>query len=164
MMLRRALLRWQLIAIPVLPLWLLIGWGIFGAGAAGFFLLFLGAGVLFVFLGVLAGLTRLRPGVREERAVGWWDAVATVAFHLAVIGLGCFGPTGVAFGVATVLFGLATFWLTVWELLGEWRQRMSGAAAQASVRPDTAPGQRQAHGYRPPPDDGDVIIVHETGR
>ena len=158
MMLRRALLRWQLIAIPVLPLWLLVGWGVFGAGAGGFFLLFLGSVVLFVFLAVLAGLTRLRPTVRTKRALGGWDAVATAAFHLAVIGLGFFGVTGVAFGAATVLLGLATFWLTLWELLGDWRTRMSAAAAQASVRPNPAPG------YRRPPEDGDVIIVHENGR
>jgi hypothetical protein len=157
MMLRRVLLKWQLIAIPVLPLWLLVGWGVFGAGAAGFFLLFLGTAVLFVFLAVLAGLARLRPTVRTEHALGRWDAAATVAFHLAVIGLGFFGVTGVAFGVATVLLGLATFWLMLWELLGDWRTRMSAAAAQASVRPDAAPR------YRRPPDDGDVIIVHENG-
>lgn len=163
MMLRRVLLKWQLVAIPVLPLWLLIGWGAFASGAGGFFLLFLGAAVLFVFLAVLAGLTRLRPTVRADRAVGWWDAGATVAFHLAVIGLGFFGTTGVVFGLAAVLLGLATFWLTVWELLRDWRQRMSAAAAQASVRPDPARGYRPATGYRPPPDDGDVIIVHETG-
>ncbi|HWD62982.1 MAG TPA: MFS transporter [Humibacter sp.] len=150
----RALLRWQLIAIPVLPLWLLIGYGIFGGGAGGFFLLFLGSAVLFAFQAVIAGLTRLRPRVRERRALGGWDAAALVVWHLALIGLGFFGATGVAFGVASVVLGLGVFWLTVWELTREWRNRVSGAVAEASAAPRPT---------RRPGDDGDVIIVHEGG-
>jgi hypothetical protein len=153
MMLRRALLRWQLFAVPVLPLWLFVGFGVFGR-AGGFFLLFLGAAVLFVFLAVLAGLTRLRPVVRETRALTWWDAAATLAFHVALVGLGFFGATGVAFGVAAIVLGLATFWLNVWELTHEWRERVSSAVARASAPPRRRPG----------PDNGDVIIVHEGGR
>ncbi|GAB3613600.1 MFS transporter [Humibacter ginsengisoli] len=163
MALRRALLRWQLFAVPVLPLWLLVGFGVFGGGVGGFFLLFLGSGVLFVFLAVLAGLTRLRPRVRGEKAPGWWDAAATLAFHLALVGLGFFGATGVAFGVAAVVLGLATFWLTLWELVHEWRDRVSSAVSRASAadaRKQAAEGQSRRRG----PDDGDVIIVHESGR
>ncbi|MHA7986869.1 MFS transporter [Rathayibacter sp. CAU 1779] len=156
MIARRALLKWQLVAVPVLPLWLMVGFGVFG-GSGGFFLLFLGAGVLFLFLGALAGLTRLRPAVRADRAVGWWDVAATVAFHLAVIGLGFFGATGVAFGLAAVVLGLATFWLTVWQLMREWRERVSGAMAQASS------GYGTPQNRRPPPEDLGVIVVHETG-
>lgn len=155
MWLGRALLRWQLVAIPVLPLWLLIGYGIFGAGPAGFFLLFLGSGVLFVFLAVIAGMTRLRPAVGERRALGGWDTVLLVAWHLALIGLGFFGATGIAFGVASVVLGLGVFWLTVWEMAREWRDRVGVVAAQTSTPPRPT---------RRPGDDGDVIIVHETGR
>ena len=165
MIVGRVLLRWQLIAIPVLPLWLLIGYGIFGEGAGGFFLLFLGSGVLFVFQAVIAGLTRLRPAVREDRSLGPWDAVALVVWHLALIGLGFFGPTGLAFGLVSVALGLGVFWLTVWQLVHEWRARVSGAVSQAS---STGPAPR---GPMPrgttsgrPGDDGDVIIVHEAGR
>ncbi len=164
MVLRRALLRWQLFAVPVLPLWLLVGFGVFGGGVGGFFLLFLGSGVLFVFLAVLAGLTRLRPRVREERAPGWWDVAATLAFHLALVGLGFFGATGVAFGVAAVALGLGTFWLTLWELVHEWRDRVSSAVARATAAPrapqQTADGPSRRRGE----DDGDVIIVHESDR
>jgi hypothetical protein len=174
MVLRRALTRWQLFAIPVLPLWLLVGFGVFGSGG-GFFLTFLGSGVLFVLLAVLAGLTRARPFVREHGAMNRADAAATVAFHLAVIGLGFFGPGAIWFGLAAVLLGLATFWLTALELVREWRERVSGAVARASGRapragadsgenPDhTAPRtskRMQGHGF----DDGDVIIVHENGQ
>lgn len=155
MIVRRALLRWQLYAVPVLPLWLLIGYGFFGGGPAGFFVLFLSTGVLLVFLAVVAGLTRARPIVRETRALGVWDAIATVAFHLAVVGLGFFGRTGLEFGAVAVVFGLTVFWLTVWELVHEWRERVSGAVARASAAPQPRRGR---------PDDGDVIIVHETGK
>lgn len=160
MVVRRAILRWQLFAAVALPVWLFVGFGVFGSGAGGFFLLFIGAGVLFVFLAVLAGLTRLRPRVRETRAIGWWDVAVTVAFHLAVIGLGFFGVTGVAFGVATVLLGLAAFWLTLWELTTEWRNKVSDAVAKAS---GTAGSSRSAS-RRHAPSDGDVIVIHEPGR
>ena len=67
----RALLRWQLIAIPVLPLWLLIGYGIFGGGAGGFFLLFLGSAVLFVFQAVMRAGGRYGTTAAElGRALG----------------------------------------------------------------------------------------------
>jgi hypothetical protein len=163
MVLRRAILRWQLFAIPVLPLWLLVGFGVFAGGAGGFFLLFIAAVVLFAFLAVIAGLTRLRPPVRETRAVGVWDAATTVAFHVALVGLGFFGATGVAFGAAAVLLGLTTFWLTVWELTREWRDRVSGAVARASARVDSASRSGVRPGPRRGPDDGDTIIVHEAG-
>jgi len=163
MVLRRAILRWQLFAVPVLPLWLLVGFGVFGGGPGGFFLLFIAAVVLFVFLAVLAGLTRLRPPVRETRAVGAWDAAATLAFHLALVGLGFFGATGVAFGVAAVLLGLTTFWLTVWQLTREWRDRVSGAVSRASARVDRASRDGVRPGPRRGPDDGDTIVVHEAG-
>ncbi|GAB3802174.1 hypothetical protein GCM10028798_18860 [Humibacter antri] len=163
MALRRALLRWQLVAVPVLPLWLLVGFGIFGSGVGGFFLLFLGSGVLFVFLAVLAGLTRLRPRVRERKAPGWWDAAATLAFHLALVGLGFFGATGVAFGLAAVVLGLGTFWLTLWELVREWRDRVSSAVTRASAAPGTAEQTADGPSRRRGPEDGEVIIVHESG-
>ncbi|MGA0566289.1 MFS transporter permease [Rathayibacter sp. KR2-224] len=163
MTLMRALLRWQLFAVPVLPLWLLVGFGFFGGGAGAFFLLFLGAAILLVFLAVLAGVTRLRPSVRTTRALGRWDAAATVAFHLALVGLGFFGATGAAFGIVSAVLGLATFWLAVWELLREWRDRVSDAVARASSWPDRAEAGagRPVRGRRP--DDGDVIIVRENG-
>ena len=163
MVLRRAILRWQLFAIPVLPLWLLVGFGVFGGGAGGFFLLFIAAVVLFAFLAVIAGLTRLRPPVRDTRAVGVWDAAATIAFHVALVGLGFFGATGAAFGIVSAVLGLATFWLAVWELLREWRDRVSDAVARASSWPDRAEAGagRPVRGRRP--DDGDVIIVRENG-
>ena len=164
MVLRRALLRWQLFAVPVLPLWLLVGFGVFGGGAGGFFLLFLGSGVLFVFLAVLAGLTRLRPRVREERALGWWDVAATLAFHLALVGLGFFGAAGLAFGLAAVVLGIGTFWLTVWELVHEWRDRVSSAVARASTAPGAPQQSADGPSRRRGPDDGDVIVVHESGR
>ena len=62
MTLMRALLRWQLFAVPVLPLWLLVGFGFFGGGAGAFFLLFLGAAILLVFLAVLAGVVGMLVG------------------------------------------------------------------------------------------------------
>ncbi len=156
--LRRALFRWQLFAVPVLPLWLLVGFGLFGSGAGAFFLVFFGAVVLFVFLGALAGLTRLRPAVRETRALGGWDAAATMAFHLAVVGLGFFGAFGPAFGIAAVVFGLCTFWLTVGGLVREWRGRVVGAVARASAGSGFATTARGAL------DDGEIVVVREPRR
>jgi hypothetical protein len=158
---RRALLRWQLIAVPVLPLWLIVGFGVFGAGPGALFVLMIGSMALFVFLAVLAGLTRLRPGVRERRRLGVADAWLTVGFHLAIVGLGVFGPTGVAFALAGILLGLGTFWLTLAELTREWRDRVRGVARQAPVGDPAPPRVRPS---RRGPEDGDVIVVHETGR
>jgi hypothetical protein len=158
---RAALLRWQLFAIAVLPLWLLVGYGVFGGGPAGLFPLLLGTGVLVVFLAVLAGLTRLRPTVRRNRRLGPLDTGLTLAFHLALLGLGFYGATGVAFGLASVVLGLGTFWFTVAELTREWRDRVSGAVRRTSADPGPASHQRP---HRRGAGDGDVIVVHEADR
>ena len=156
-----ALLWWQLPAVPVLPLWLVVGFGIWGGGAAGFFVLMIGSVALFVVLAVVAVLTRLRPGVREKRRLGGLDALLGVAFHVAIVGLGFFGTTGVAFAIAAVLLGLGTLWLTIAGVGREWRERLSGRRQR---RRTTAESMSPRVGHeRPGPGDGDVIVVHEAG-
>ena len=83
---------------------------------------------------------------------------------LYVVGLGFFGAAGLAFGLAAVVLGIGTFWLTVWELVHEWRDRVSSAVARASTAPGAPQQSADGPSRRRGPDDGDVIVVHESGR
>jgi hypothetical protein len=69
MALRRAFFAWQFAAAAVLPIWLLIGYALWGSTVSGFFgVLVLVPGVLLVELG-LALLFSARAGVRRSRAL-----------------------------------------------------------------------------------------------
>ena len=73
MLIRRAFFRWQYLAIVVLPVWLAIGWAIFGGGGWGTLGLVLVVPLTVITLGVVALLMSVRPTVREQRALSWTD-------------------------------------------------------------------------------------------
>nr|WP_315267968.1 MFS transporter permease [Microbacterium lemovicicum] len=164
MWLRRAFYSWLLPAAVVLPLWLLIGWGVFNAGGWAF------AWVLFVaipsvFLGQLALglLVRARGTVRAERAVSWWDVLGFGVWHALTVSLGFFSAAWwLPVMILTVLVGLGLFWLQLWQL---WRE--TRGATVAYLR--TAEGMA----YLPPQDEdrvrdrarqhAEVIVLSEGG-
>lgn len=139
MWLRRGVLRWLFPAVLALPLWLLVGWAIFSAGAGTLLsVLFVLAPAVFVGELVLALLIRLRPTVRQHRAASWRDVIAVVAWHGMVVALGCFIPA--SFGIAVVVAALvyaAAFWSSVVQLTGELRAvTHAGGAAPGAGRHD----------------------------
>ncbi|MGW8483938.1 MFS transporter permease [Microbacterium sp. NPDC055903] len=123
MWVRQAFFRWLFPAAFVLPLWLLIGWGVFNAGGWAFL------GTIFiaipsVFLGqlVLTLLVRSRPSVRVSRAVSWWDVAGFGLWHALTITVGFYPQAW--FGLAltgAIIAALALFWLSLWQLWSEAR-------------------------------------------
>lgn len=132
MWLRRAFFAWMIPAAFLLPLWLLIGWAVTGAGAWAFlWVLFLAIPGVFVWQLLLTLLVRARGTVRAHRAVSWWDVLGFAVWHALVIALGFFDPAwwAATFAIAIVV-GVALFWLSLWQL---WREaRPTGAFVRVS--------------------------------
>jgi hypothetical protein len=156
MWLRRAFYGWLFPAAFVLPLWLLVGWGVFNAGGWAFLWVLLIA-IPSVFLGqlVLSLLVRARGTVRARRAVSWWDVAGFTVWHGLTISLGFFVQSWWApVMILTVFVGVGLFWLELWQL---WRE-----AKPARVLLRTSEGM----GYIPPsprpPQDATAAGRHEV--
>lgn len=174
MFLRRAFFGWLGPAAIVLPVWLAVGWAVFGGGGWGTLGLVVVVPVSAVALAIVALLVRVRPAVRAERAASWIDVGVIGAWHASIIGIGFYGASATIFGVLAILLGVAAFWVAVWQLVTDGARRVQATmneferlAAQqtgaAGLRPDSSGGTT---GRRPPFDDrdgdGDVIIVPEV--
>jgi hypothetical protein len=170
MLFRRGFLNWLTVAAVVLPIWLGIGWAVFGGGGWGTLGLVVAVPVTFIALAVVALIVWLRPTVRSQRAASWTDVGVIGAWHLAIIGIGFYGQSATLFGVLAILLAIASFWVGIWQLFSDGARRMQATmteferlAAQqpgASTAPDAAGG---TSARRPPfgGDDGGVIIVRE---
>ena len=121
MWLRRAFYGWLIPAAFLLPLWLLIGWGVFNAGGWAFlWVLFLAIPGVFLWQLLLTLLVRARGTVRLHRAVSWWDVLGFGVWHLLVILLGFFDPAWWAIMlVVAIAVGVGLFWLELWQLWSE---------------------------------------------
>ena len=167
MLIRRAFYRWQYLAIVVLPVWLAVGWAIFGGGGWGTLGLVLVVPIAVIALGVVALLVSVRPTVREERAVSWTDVGVLGGWHAAIIGTGFYGASATLFGVLAILLSIAAFWLAIWQLIGDGARRVQASMAEF----ERLAAQQQTSGVRPemraerrPPGNGDddVIIIKEV--
>jgi uncharacterized membrane protein YuzA (DUF378 family) len=130
MILRRAFRIWMLIAAVALPIWPLVGWGIFGGGGWQFLVLIIAMPILFVTMAAVAGLIWARPTVRREKAVSWLDVGVLTLWQACVIGFGLFGPASDAFAVLGVLVGLAAFWVVLWEFFTDAKKRAKETMAE----------------------------------
>jgi hypothetical protein len=121
MTLRRVFFGWLIPAAFVLPVWLLIGWGVFNAGGWAFlWVLFLAIPGVFIWQLVLTLLVRARGTVRASRGVSWWDVLGFTVWHALVISLGFFVQDWWALTmVAAILVGVGLLWLELWQL---WRE------------------------------------------
>jgi hypothetical protein len=165
MLIRRAFYRWQFIAAIVLPVWLLIGYAIFGSSGWGVLGLMFATPIAFVTLGVVALIVAARPDVRRDKAVDWADVAVLGTWHLLIIAAGVYGPTGITFAILAMVGAIAAFWYAVWRLLSDGARRVratmeeyeriasSGAAPGAGI-----PGEA---GARRPADGGEVIVIRE---
>jgi len=138
-MILRGIYRWQLLAIFALPLWLVVGWSIFGHGGWGIIGLFLAVPITAVSLALVTFLTRIRPSVRVERTLSWRDLPALALWHGSLFGLGFYGSTGMLFVLLGLLGALCSFWFAVRALVHDGGRRMSDTVAEhrRTTRDDT---------------------------
>ncbi len=157
MWLRQAFFRWLIPAAFLLPLWLLVGWGVFQGGWAILWVLFIAVPSVFVGQLLLTLLTRSRPSVRVERAVSWWDVGGFTLWHGLTIAVGCFIDG--AFGwllAAAVVVGIALVWLQLWQLWNE--AKGSGARIRETISWSTVPGVDEA---APETREREVFVIRE---
>ncbi len=157
MWLRRAFYAWLIPAAFVLPLWLLVGWGVFNAGGWAFlWVLFLAIPSVFIGQLVLTLLVRARGTVRAERAVSWWDVLGFGVWHALTFSLGFYNQAWWApVMVLTIIVGLALFWL---ELVQLWREAKPSALL---MRTTEGIGYIPAQVPRTAPSERDVIVITE---
>jgi len=159
MWLRQAFFRWLIPAAFVLPLWLFIGWIVFGASPWALLWVLVSAPIVFVWQLVVALLVRARGTVRAERAVSWTDAAVLGAWHILVIALGVFdGRWWWPVLGLTILVGVAALWAGLSQLWRETGPRVSLLRTATGV------------GYVPPPREEptrragheEIIVIREN--
>ena len=154
MVLGRVLSRWQWLAAAVLPLWLLIGYAVWGDSFGGFLSILLLAPVVLV---VEAGLALLFSARRRVAAGGaavrrHLDAPALVslsAFQAGVVGIGFFGPATPWFAVLAAVAAIGGAWWGGRLLVRDVRRRVDDLRAPAGRRPLDA---------------GEYVVVKPTAR
>jgi hypothetical protein len=156
MALRRAFFAWQFAAAAVLPLWVLLGYAVWGASVGGLVsVVLLAPVVLAVELG-LALLFSARSGVRRSRALDLPAIGVLGAYQVGVIGFGFFGPASAWFGLLAAVAAIGGFWLGGRLLVRDLRARVQETMT-AFGRPPQAPASRA------PLDAGEYIVIKPSG-
>ncbi|MWV50153.1 hypothetical protein GRS96_12835 [Rathayibacter sp. VKM Ac-2803] len=157
---RRAFGSWQYPAAIVLPLWILLGYGLFG-GSSGWTVLGLVVAlpILAVSLAVVAGIVSFRVTVRPTRTPAWGDVAALGAWHASLIAFGFFPPGAWAIGLLSVLLGVVAFWHSTWRFLHDARATLLAFAEATSA--ETAPHPAVVgDGFDPErPQDGQTLVL-----
>lgn len=154
---RQAFFRWLVPAAFVLPLWLFVGWIIFGANPWALLWVLVSAPIVLVGQIILTLLVRARGTVRTDRAVSGTDAAVIGAWHALIIALGVFDSAWWwPILAVTVAVGTAALWTSLWQLWREARPsaiiaRMESGAPSPSGLRDGAPGASST-----------VIVVEES--
>ena len=157
MFFRRALYYWQFTAAILLPLWVVIGRGLFGTSTGWDFALYIVLGVILGFsMLVVAGLTVARKRVRDTRALTGRDTLALAIWHLSVIIFGFIGAPWVA--AVIVIATIAAFWNAVWMLFTETRERLRNASAIPDFQPQVTEVDA-GHYDAQAPGQGRIIVV-----
>lgn len=165
MLIRRAFYRWQFIAAVALPVWLLIGYAIFGSSGWGVIGLMFAAPIAFISLGVVALIVAARPDVRRAKAVDWADVAVLGVWHLLIVAAGVYGPTGITFAILAMVGAIAAFWYAVWRLLSDGARRVRATMEEYEriAASGGVPGGRVrgATGTGSAADGGEVIVIRE---
>ncbi|MBQ9916944.1 MAG: MFS transporter permease [Microbacterium sp.] len=158
MVLRRFFLRWLFPAAFLLPLWLFVGWIVFGGGSGWALLwLFIAAPAVFVTQTLVALLVRGRGTVRLERAASWRDVVGIGLWQVVVIALGLYDSR--IFFPLLVLSVVGAFVL-LWSSLAQmWNEARAGVALLHTT--DGTGYIPPTRGQPRPRVDGDVIVITE---
>ena len=166
MLIRRGFYRWQFAAAIVLPVWLLLGYAVFGSSGWGVIGLMFATPIAFITLGIVALLVAARPDVRRTKAVDWADVAVLGVWHLLIIGAGFYGETGITFAVLAMIGAIGAFWYAVWRLLSDGARRVRATmeeyerlAAAGGTPGAGIPGQREARA--PAAGDEEIIVIHE---
>ncbi|KQQ00691.1 MULTISPECIES: hypothetical protein [unclassified Rathayibacter] len=157
---RRAFGSWQYPAAIVLPLWILLGYGLFG-GSSGWTVLGLviALPILAVCLTVVAGIVSFRVTVRPTRTPAWGDVAALGAWHASLFAFGFFPPGAWAIGLLSILLGLVAFWHSTWRFVTDARATLL-AFAEATSTQTGAQHPIVGDRYDPErPQDGQTIVV-----
>jgi hypothetical protein len=165
MLIRRAFYRWQFLAAIFLPVWLLIGFAIYGSGSGwGILALLLVVPIAFITLGVVALIIAARPEVRLAKAVSWVDVAVLAVWHGLIIATGFYGPSATTFAILAIVGAIAAFWISIWQLFGDSARRVK--ATMSEFERLAAQQQREAMGpdAAPGPFEGgneEIIVIHE---
>ncbi|MFB7250542.1 MFS transporter permease [Microbacterium sp. NPDC056234] len=156
MWLREAFFRWLIPAAFVLPLWLLIGWGVFSGGGWAFLFLFVGIPSVFVGQLILTLLVRARPSVRISRAVSWWDVAGFGLWHALTIAVGFYPSWFAPALTVAIIAGIGLIWSSLWQL---WRE----AGTAGGIRVVTTSWQKRGVDEPTDPQTGDsgVFVIRE---
>lgn len=154
---RQAFFRWLIPAAFVLPLWLFIGWIVFGANPLALLWVLLSAPIVLIGQLVLTLLVRARGTVRADRAVSWTDLGVLGAWHVLIVALGVFdsGWWWPLFAL-TVAVGIAALWTSLAQL---WREARPSAVV---LRTSDGLGYIPPAQARPRVADPDVVVITET--
>jgi len=159
MLFRRALFYWQFTAALLLPVWVVVGRGLYGRSNGWDILLYI---VLSIVLGfsllAVAGITAARKSVRSARAVSSRDAVILAVWHVAIIAYG-FADFALLAAII-ILVTVIAFWQAVIALFTETRQRVRSAFAL----PDFPVDAGNYSSTRIPDEQGHRVIVIEPGQ
>lgn len=173
MFLRRGLFVWLFPAALVLPVWLLIGWGVFTRGGLAFlWVLFVACPSVFLGQILIALLIRARGTVRAARAVSWWDVLGLTVWHGLTIAVGFYADAWFApVLVGAIIAGFALIWSSMRQLSAETRPI---ALRYTTLRPDDSGTWGRTGGSVPPrqaaqgaatgsaPAAGDVFVIEES--
>lgn len=155
MWIRRAFFRWLFPAVLILPLWLLIGWGVFEAGGWAFlWVLFIAIPSVGIAQLVSTLLVRARPSVQRDRAVSWTDVAGFGVWHVLTVLVGLYSERW--FGLALAA-AIAAALLVLWLSLRQFRREIAGGLADAGFAP-----QQQQPGEGRRIDPGDVTIITDA--
>ncbi len=157
MWLREAFFRWLLPAAFLLPIWLLVGWGVFNAGGWAFlWVLFIAIPSVFFGQLILTLLVRSRPSVRDTRAVSWWDVVGFALWHVLTIAVGCYPQNWFPLLLAAaILVAVLLFWSTLRQLWSESKASTTGIRF-TTVAGAGAPQPERSRSH------SEVFIIEET--
>ncbi|WP_430645436.1 hypothetical protein [Agromyces sp. GXS1127] len=166
MLIRRGFYRWQFAAAIVLPVWLLLGYAIFGSSGWGVVGLMFVTPIAFITLGVVALLVAARPDVRRDTAVAWSDVAVLGAWHLLIVAAGFYGPTGITFAILAMVGAIAAFWYAVWRLIRDGARRVRATMDEYErLVAEGSPAQGvDGRATRSTDDAGEVIVVREERR
>jgi hypothetical protein len=171
---RKAFFYWQFAAAVVLPLWLVVGWPIFGAGGWKVLGVFFGAVVLGIALLVVGLVIYARKDVRSTRTVSWADAAVLTVWHTLIVSVGFYAAASPWLSILVIVTGIGAFWFAVWELYDAAKRRVRAVIDEIEIaaRPDylRAPGgngreaagpavRAPAFGSKPVPHE--VIVIPE---
>lgn len=159
MALRSGFYRWLIPAAFVLPLWLFIGWIVFGANPLSLLWVLISAPIVLVGQLILTLLVRARGTARAERAVSWTDLALIGGWNVLIVALGVFSnPWWWVLFAVTVVVGVAALWSAFAQLWREARPMGVVLRTPAGVGYVPAPEAR-AEELR----QDEVFIVREKG-